>query len=201
MQQANTSLTSTIVGLGTGTGLCQYRANDQVNMVEIDPQVINIARNTSLFTYMRDCLPKTKLLNEDGRRAVNSLNKASQNVIVLDAFSSDAVPIHLMTLEAFTIYKQKLAPNGIILVNLSNRYLNLLPVVNSLGRSLNMMVFYNNHKGDAGQKQFDSQWALLTQNEQLLPSLTKLGWRFLASNEQLLWTDNYSNIIPLLRWR
>ena len=200
MQKSSNTLTSTIIGLGTGTALCQYNSNDKVTMIEIDPQVIDIAKNKSLFTYMHDCLPNITLLNADGRIAMGTLKNASQDVIVLDAFSSDAIPIHLMTLEAFTLYKQKLTANGVILINLSNRYLNLLPVVNSLGRSLDMMVFYNNHKGNAKEQQLDSQWALLTTNEQLTAQIIALKWRFLASNQQRLWTDNYSNIIPLLKF-
>lgn len=200
MHQDKKSLTATTVGLGTGTTLCQYRAQDQLTMIEIDPQVIDIAQNPALFTYMRDCLGQAKLINEDGRMAINKLADASQDLIVLDAFSSDAIPIHLMTLEAFTQYKQKLKANGVILINVSNRYLNLLPVLNAIARSLNMMIFYNIHEGNAQEQQFDSQWVLLSENEALVPSLNKLGWHFLAHAKQLLWTDNYSNIIPILQW-
>lgn len=200
IQQSNNSLNVTLVGLGTGTSLCQFRSNDTVNVIEIDPQVIDLATNNLLFTYLRDCLPKKNMFNEDGRIAINQLPDSSQNLIILDAFSSDAVPVHLITLEAVTLYKQKLTSDGSILINLTNRHLDLVPVINAIARSLGLMIFYINHHGDIKKQQFDSQWILLTDNESLHPALTKLGWRFLINNKQFLWTDDYSNIIPLLRW-
>lgn len=199
MQQTEDKLTVTVVGLGAGTLLCQFRSDDTLNVVEIDPQVIDLAKDNSLFTYLRDCLPQQTLLNKDGRMAIAELPDASQDIIILDAFTSDAIPVHLMTLEAFRLYQQKLTPNGIILVNLSNRHLNVLPVMNAIGRSLDLMVFYINHQGEASKGQFDSKWAILTSNESLARPVQKLGWHFVSDDTQFLWTDDYSNIIPLLR--
>jgi hypothetical protein len=105
-----------------------------------------------------------------------------------------------MTLEAFSIYKDKLADSGVILINLSNRHLQLLPVINAIGRSLDMMVLHMIYKGEPKLGQFDSEWALLTTNQPLALNLMRgYGWSFVADNKQMLWTDDYSNIIPLFR--
>ncbi|KTD57862.1 spermidine synthase [Legionella shakespearei] len=201
MQGESSSLTVSILGLGTGTMVCQFRETDHLNVIEIDQQVIDLAENPQLFTYLRDCPVPTQLIKDDGRLALNKLPDASQQLIILDAFNSDAIPVHLMTLEAFTMYKKKSAENGVILVNLSNRHLQLLPVLNAVGRSLDMMVFYLVHKGDPKLGQFNSEWALLTMNQPLAMKLMQgTGWRFVADNEQLLWTDDYSNIVPLFKW-
>ena len=200
IKSSSPALTVTLVGLGTGTSLCQFRKGDEVNVIELDPQVMSLAKNLSLFTYLRDCLPKKNLFTEDGRMGIAKLADLSQNIIILDAFSSDALPIHLMTLEAFTLYKKKLAPDGVILINVSNRHLDLVPVMNAIGRSLDLMVFSLHFNGAVQKNQLDSQWVLLTVNESLVPSLQRLGWHFSGNNRQFLWTDDYSNIMPLLKW-
>jgi spermidine synthase len=200
IKKSNSSLKVTLVGLGAGTLLCQFRSTDTVNAIEIDPQVVELAKNNSLFTYIRDCLPEKNILTQDGRIAISELPNLSQNLIILDAFSSDAIPVHLITLEAVTLYKQKLTRDGAIFINLSNRHLDLLPVINAISRSLGMMTFYINHHGNLKEQQFNSQWVLLTTNESLSYSLNKFGWHFLSNNKQLLWTDDYANIIPILRW-
>lgn len=199
IQQYNPKLNVSLIGLGTGTSLCQFRANDTINIIEIDAQVIGIARNPNHFTYLNECLPKKNIINNDGRLALNQLKDSSQDLIILDAFSSDAIPVHLLTLEAMHLYEQKLAPGGVILINLSNRHLDLMPVINAVGRSLDMITFYIYHKGEIQKQQLNSRWVLLTKNEPLSFQLGTINWHFLTSEKQLLWTDDYSNIIPLLR--
>lgn len=190
----------TLVGLGTGTMLCQFRKEDLVNVIEIDRQVIDMAKNPKLFTYLQDCPPRVELMKSDGRKGIEKLASNSQDLITLDAFSSDAIPMHLMTLEAFKLYQTKLSPKGVVLVNISNRHLDLLPVLNAIGHELDQMVFYTRHKGDPKLGQFPSYWALLTTNEHLANQLMQAGsgWRFLTEDRQVLWTDDYSNIVPLL---
>jgi len=200
LQQQYNSMNITVVGLGAGTMVCQHRASDNVKLIEIDQQVIDIANNTKLFTYLHNCPAHTESIKNDGRIAVKQFADKSQNLLLLDAFTSDAIPVHLMTLEAFTLYQKKLKQDGVILVNLSNRHMQLLPVLNAIGRKLDMMVFSLAHRGDPKLGQFASEWALLTSNENLAPGLMKTGWKFAANGKQILWTDDYSNIIPLLKW-
>lgn len=159
MQQKWSSLSVTIIGLGIGTMICQFRKEDQIKVIEIDNQVIDLAKNPQLFTYLRDCPPRVTIMKNDGRLAVEQLPDHSQNLLVIDAFSSDAIPVHLLTLEAFTLYQQKITEDGGILIHLSNRHMKLLPVINAAGRSLELMVLYLNNKGILSLGQFDSQWA------------------------------------------
>lgn len=201
LQQEWPSLSVTIIGLGIGTMACQFRPEDRLKIIEIDEQVIQFAKMAQLFTYLRDCPPHIEVIKNDGRLAVEKLPDASQKLLIVDAFNSDAIPVHLMTLEAFALYQHKITADGVILVNLSNRHLDLLPILTAVSRSLDMMVFYIAHQGDSALGQFSSEWALLTMNEELIFKLMgSTNWRFVASNKQLLWTDDYSNIIPLLKW-
>lgn len=201
LQQKYKSMPITIMGLGIGTLACQFRKEDQLKMIEIDDQVIALAKNAQLFTYLQDCPAQMEIIKNDGRLAVEQLADGSQNLLILDAFNSDAIPVHLMTLEAFTLYKQKITEEGVILVNLSNRHLDLLPVITAAGRSLDLMVFHLMHQGDISLAQFSSEWALLTMNENFAFRLMKnTNWRFVAGDKEFLWTDDYSNLIPLLRW-
>lgn len=201
LQKQHATMAVTIMGLGAGTMVCQHRETDKVQAIEIDPQMISLARNPALFTYLRDCPAQVDLIKNDGRLAIAQSPDVSQHLIVLDAFNSDAIPVHLMTLEAFKLYQQKLQKDGVILVNLSNRHVDLLPVLTAIGRSLDMMVFSLVHKGDPKLGQFDSAWALLTTNEPLgFNLMNDAGWRFAANDNELLWTDDYSNVVPLLRW-
>lgn len=201
MQQKWNSLSVTIIGLGIGTMICQFRKEDQIKVIEIDNQVIALAKNSQLFTYLRDCPAQVTIIKNDGRLAIEQLPDHSQNLLVIDAFSSDAIPVHLLTLEAFILYQQKITKDGGILIHLSNRHMKLLPVINAGGRSLGLVVLYLNNKGMLALGQFDSQWAFLTSNENLALQIMKgTYWRFNTRGEQFLWTDNYSNLIPLLKW-
>ncbi|TAL59851.1 MAG: spermidine synthase [Legionella sp.] len=201
LQKKASSLSVTIIGLGAGTMVCQHRETDELTVIEIDQQMIDLAKNSNLFTYLRDCSPKLKLIKNDGRLAIAELPKHSQNLIILDAFNSDAIPVHLMTLEAFILYKNKLKPKGVILVNISNRHVKLLPVLTAIGRSLNEIVLYLAHQGDPKLGQFSSEWAILTTDEDLAFQLmAKQGWHFMEKEEPFLWTDDYSNIVPLMNW-
>ncbi|PWY57051.1 spermidine synthase [Legionella qingyii] len=201
MQQKRSSLSVTIIGLGVGTMLCQFRKEDKVKVIEIDYQVIDLASNPQLFTYLRDCSPNVTIMKSDGRLAVEQLPDHSQNLLVIDAFSSDSIPVHLLTLEAFILYQQKITEDGGILIHLSNRHLQLLPVINAAGRSLSLLsIFYVNYKSILALGQFNSEWVFLTSKEDLAFQLMKgSNWRFNASDEQFLWTDDYSNLIPLFK--
>lgn len=200
LQAEHQPLHAMVLGLGTGMMACQFREEDKLIMVEIDGQVIDIADNPKLFTYLRDCPPRTSLIKEDGLLAATRAADTSYELLVMDAFNSDAVPVHLLTLEAFTVYKKKITPDGVILVNISNRHLRLLPVLKGAGRKLEMIVLYKSQAADHQSGQFSTDWALLTSNTRLANSLMNNGWRFAADNDTRLWTNDYSNLIPLLKW-
>ena len=202
LQAVHQPLHAMVLGLGTGLMACQFRAEDQLTMVEIDQQMIDIATNPSLFTYLRDCPPRTALIKEDGLLAVSQTKDASYDLLVMDAFNSDAVPVHLLTMEAFSSYKQKITEDGAILVNITNRHLALLPVLNGAGRALDMIVLYSAQPANHRLGQFAAEWVLLTTNMHLASGLMgKQGWRFVTDGPSQLWTNDYSNIMPLLKFK
>ena len=193
-------LHATILGLGAGTLLCQFQSQDSVDIIEIDNQVIDIASNPALFTNVRDCPAKVHVIASDGRLAMANASNSSNTLLIMDAFSSDAVPVHLLTLEAFSLYQKKIIPDGVILINASNRHLNILPVITAAAHQLNMLMLYKYDGGNAHLGQLLSQWALLTTNESIAASLMLTdGWRFMSARDSVLWTDDYSNIISLLK--
>lgn len=201
LQQIHPSLKTIIFGLGVGTMVCQFRKQDEITMVEIDPQVIEMANNPEFFTYLQDCPAKVSIIRDDGRLALTHMPDHAYNLLVMDAFSSDAIPVHLLTLEAFKLYQQKITENGVILANISNRHLNVLPVITAAGRELDMAVLHTRQNGNRKQGQLPSEWVLLTKNEETISSLLRdKNWRFVAENESLLWRDDYTNLIPILRW-
>ena len=141
------------------------------------------------------------LIKDDGLLAVAKAADASFELLVMDAFNSDAIPIHLLTLEAFTLYKQKITLDGVILVNITNRHLRVLPVLTGAGRELDLIVLNKKQPGSNVLGQFASEWALLTTNERLASRLLgEPGWRFVTDPETQLWTNDYSNLVPLLKW-
>ena len=201
MMTNHASLEVMVLGLGAGTMARQFRAEDRVTMVEIDEQMINIASNPNYFTYLRDSEAHLFIKKGDGRLAVQELKDASLDLLVMDAFNSDAIPIHLLTLQALTMYKQKINPAGIILVNISNRHLNVLPILTGAGRVLDMIVLHQSTAGNNRLGQFASEWVLLTTNEALAMHLMQeQDWYFVADTKTAIWTDDYSNIVPLLKW-
>ncbi len=194
-------LHATIVGLGTGIMACQFHKNDQLKIIDIDQQVIQIASDTRLFTYLRDCPPAISLIQGDGRLILEESPPASSELLVIDAFSSDAIPTHLLTREAFRLYQQKITQDGVVLIHISNRHLRLLPVLTANGRQLQWLVLHKLQPGNDKAGQFASEWVLLTANQSVANDLMRdNGWRFVADNESYLWTDDYSNLMPLLKW-
>ena len=118
-----------VVGLGAGTLACYSRPGQSWRFYEIDPAVVRIARNPKQFTFLSRCQPNARIAIGDARLTLERSPPASADILVVDAFSSDSVPMHLLTREAFRAYRRHLAPGGLLLVHISNRFLDLSPVV------------------------------------------------------------------------
>ncbi|KTD19957.1 spermidine synthase [Legionella lansingensis] len=201
LQQAKQPLRATIIGLGTGIMTCQFRREDVVKIIDIDEQVINIATDPRFFTYLRDCPAKPLLIKGDGRLILQNSSDTKVDLLVVDAFSSDAIPTHLLTLEAVKLYQQKITADGVILAHISNRNLNLLPVLTTIARQLDMIILQKQQAENIKERQLASEWVLLTMNEAFaIKLMQQAGWRFVTGMNYHLWTDDYSNLIPLLKW-
>ncbi len=194
-----------VVGLGTGTLACYAQPGQQWRFYEIDPAVIRIARDTGQFTYLKNCLPDPVIRVGDARISLEHDASTSLDLLALDAFSSDAIPMHLMTSEAFATYARVLQPKGLLLVHISNRFLDLEPVVAAAARAGGWhaaKLYYQPPKYTAVASA--SQWIALSRDPAALRAL-EAGtgdWQPLTPRPGFLaWTDDYSTILPLLKWK
>jgi spermidine synthase len=134
-----------IVGLGSGSLACRSRPGESWTYFEIDPAVIEIARNKSKFRMLSDCAPTASIVLGDARLTIAEASVPA-DLIVLDAFSSDVVPVHLLTREALGLYLSKLAPNGVLMFHISNRYLELPSVVTALAAERGLATYLRRDK-------------------------------------------------------
>lgn len=134
-----------LVGMGVGSLVAFARPGDLYTFHEIDPAVVRIAKDPRYFTYLRDAAGRWDVLLGDGRKTLEEVPDATYGVLVLDAFTSDAIPVHLLTLEAFDLYRRKLRHDGLLAVHVSNRYLDLRPIIAGTARQLGMACFECNH--------------------------------------------------------
>jgi spermidine synthase len=193
-----------VVGLGTGTLACHKQEKDTVHYYEIDPTTIEIATNPKRygFSFLAQCAPDAKITLGDARLTIADAPDGSYDLIVLDAFSSDAIPIHLMTREAVEIYKRKLSPRGILVMHISNRHLELASVVAGIAAANGMVVrTHNTVEGDEEVSDEDYKFS------GTVTAIVKKPEDFGALNEakhwkdesvdpsQWVWTDDYSNVL------
>lgn len=201
LQKAHPSLEVSILGLGTGLMACQFRKEDTLQLIDIDAQVISMAKDLQLFTYLRDCPPSVSVLEGDGRLVLQKNTNDSLDLLVVDAFSSDAIPTHLITKQALELYKQKLHQNGVLLLHTSNRHIQLLSVLTTMGQELDFIVLFKKDAGNIKAAQFPSEWVLMCTDKTLAKALMQQGWQFSSFQENaIIWTDDYSNLVPLLKW-
>jgi SAM-dependent methyltransferase len=195
-----------LVGLGTGTTACYSRPGERWTYFEIDPLIVRIARTPDLFTYLRDCQPNVKIELGDARLSMRTAADSSFDLIVLDAFSSDAIPVHLITREALALYERKLRPNGIIVFHISNRYLRLEPVLTELARDARLAGASANRDVSDDERRklyYGSHWvALAREAHTLAPLVRHAGWNVLAPSAPVrVWTDDYSDVLGSMTWR
>ena len=195
-----------LVGLGTGTIACYAHAGERWTYFEINPAVVRIASNPKLFTFLRDCPGHPGIVMGDARLSIARLPDHSLTLIVLDAFSSDAIPTHLMTREAMQLYLQKLTPGGLVVFHLSSQFLDLAPVVGAVARSMGLeaRLFSDPHAtDDAGANattgtdyQDASDWAVVARTPaDLEPVAGDDRWRPIrAAPGVRVWTDDYSDV-------
>jgi hypothetical protein len=192
-----------IIGLGTG-GLTAYSApGESWTFYEIDPDIARLAESGRYFTYLKDALATINIVVGDGRLSLASAPDHQYDLIVIDAFSSDAIPIHLLTREAMSLYLRKLASNGVLVLHLSNRYLDLEPVVARLGEAagLTSLIRVNTAitERESACGADPSIWAALASRPSTLGALGQnRRWRPLRVQTGVaLWTDNFSNIFKV----
>jgi hypothetical protein len=188
-----------VIGLGVGTLAAYAERGDALRFYEINPLVVEIARNW--FTYVKQSKAAPEIILGDARLSLESEPPQQFDVLVIDAFSGDAIPVHLLTKEAFALYFRHLKPNGILAVHTSNTYLNLAPVVKLLAEDAQYSARLIASEEDAPALITSADWVLVTRNERFLniPE-TSVGSESVSVPTHLrLWTDDYNNLYKILR--
>jgi hypothetical protein len=193
-----------LVGMGVGSLASYGEPGQHMTFFEIDPVVRRVTTNPNYFTFIRDSRATVDIVMGDARLTLSEQPNGKFGLIVLDAFSSDAIPVHLLTREAFQMYVAKLAPNGVIAVHLSNRYLELEPVISAVAKSLRLQAksFTDGvtiEERESGKN--ESTWAILARNESDFgPLNSDSNWGELETwTNQRPWTDDYSNVLGVFR--
>src|SRR5215469_223689 len=196
-----------IVGLGIGTIAAYGRAADFIRFYEINPAVVQLAFDTRYFHFLEKCPAKLEIVLGDARLSLErELGQGSPqdfDLLILDAFSGDAIPVHLLTDEAFSLYFRHLQnPKGILAVHVTNAPLDLRPVVAAAAHRSGAANVWIHNEG-AGEISSTNDWVLVSRHREVIESLAESAKHGaeLPAQENRLWTDDYSNLFQSLRWR
>jgi hypothetical protein len=192
-----------VVGLGAGAIACYGRAESHWTYYEIDPLVEKIARDERYFTFLRDCPPHVRVVIGDARLTLRDAPNSSYGLILVDAFSSDAIPTHLLTREAIAGYMQKLAPEGVLALHISNRHIDLAPVVGNLAVDAGLVGRLSEFPKPEGKglNAAHAQLAVLAHKESDLGQIAASNlWGALPKQSQTrIWSDGYINILAAFK--
>jgi hypothetical protein len=189
-----------VVGLGVGTLSAYGRAGDTVRFYELDPDVLALAR--SEFDYLNTTPARLEFAMGDARlsleREVANGTPGHYDVLAIDAFSSDSIPVHLITREAVALYLQHVKPDGMVAIHISNRFLNLKPVLGNISHALGAHALLVSDPGDARISSTD--WVLIARTEDAFTGvLADRGEPLPARPELSVWTDQFNNLLEVLR--
>lgn len=201
-----------VVGLGCGTIAWYGRSWQDFDFYEIDPLVVKIATDPKYFTYLKNCRSKFKVIVGDARVNLRLAQDNLYDLLIMDGYSSDSVPIHLLTKEAFELYLKKLKPNGLLVLHLSNRFFKLGPIVNRNFAKLGLKSLerfddpksYSMRYDWYDEKQLSkSYWVVASRSDENLKMLKSFGPWCEMENSQAYsaWTDDYANLLQVYNWR
>ncbi len=196
-----------LVGLGTGAAVTYARPGQEVDIFEIDPAVEEIATNRHLFTYVDDCPGDCHIHLGDGRLLIGEVDEKYYELIVLDAYSSAAIPVHLLTREAIATYMRRLRPDGFLAIHISSPYLDLAPPLLAAADDLGLARRVQQHVVDDDDPLYDffvdsSRWVLIAHSEQALGDLADDDrWEKVPRDSRIdAWTDDYANILDVYQF-
>ena len=188
-----------VVGLGAGVTASYCRAGDTFRFYDINPLVLDIA--TSWFTFLNDCPGEHQVLLGDARLTMEQQPSQQYDVLAIDAFTGDAIPVHLLTREAFEVYVRHIKPDGILAVHISNRYLSLGPVVARNAVDLGKIGMLVSDDGETEEYYSSSDWILISSDRTIFGDQLFKGSTLAKTKPGLRpWTDDYSNLIQILIW-
>ena len=195
-----------VVGLGTGS-LASYATPGQSwTFFELDPAIARLAGPTGYFSYLRQCAVSAKVVVGDARWSLEHASLARYDVLIIDAFSSDAIPVHLLTREALRVYLSRLAPDGLIAFHISNRFMALGRPVADLARDAGLECMWKSEPRLSESEELlgyaASDWIVIAPRpETLAPLSAASGWGWVPGSPQRVWTDDYANTFSVLRWK
>ena len=189
-----------VIGLGVGTIAAYGQAGDRMRFYEINPLVEPIARN--LFTYLSDSPAAITVVEGDGRASLAKEAPQGFDVLVVDAFSGDAIPLHLLTREAMAVYRRHLAPGGVIAFHVSNSYLDLGPEIGKLASSAGMQARQVEGVPVRAAGAYRSTWVLVSDDAAFFarPEVAGASTPIVDKAGLRVWTDDYSSLLPVFRW-
>jgi spermidine synthase len=198
--------TVAVVGLGAGSTACYAQPGQAWTFYEIDPAVERIARDPRFFTFLRDCAPDAPVVLGDARLALKRAPQQGYELIILDAYSSDSIPLHLLTREALQLYMAKLAPDGVLAFHISNQHLDLEPVLGNLARDAGLSALVQNEvaisSAESEMGKAASQWTVLARAPADLESLAAdPRWQPLRLDAGTgVWTDDFASLLSVFTW-
>lgn len=190
-----------VVGLGVGTLACYRRPGQTWTFFEIDPEVLAFSRRGD-FTFLDRCTPQAPVVIGDARLRLAAISPGSFDILVIDAFSSDAIPLHLLTAEALQVYFRALAPDGLLLIHISNHFVDFKPVLAALAQEGGVAAALRRDQPSAAPLS-TSDWVALSVDPAALEALIRTdraGWAQLGTPAREVWRDDYASILPHLRW-
>ncbi|WP_325229764.1 spermidine synthase [Sphingobium sp.] len=198
-----------VVGLGAGTLACYIQPGQTWRFYEIDPAMVDIARDPAHFSFLSRCQPRAAIVVGDARMTLARQAAGGADLLVIDAFSSDSIPVHLLTREALAIYGRRLAPDGLLLIHISNRYLDLRPVIAADATAEGWQArlrHYRPDPKDAKRHYAASVWIALsrdgTQLDRLARASGAASWQPLPARPGFsVWSDDHASILPILKIR
>lgn len=188
-----------VIGLGTGTLATYGKPGGAYKIYEINPLVVDIARGW--FTYLKQCEAKLEIVMGDARLSLEREAPNGFDVLAVDAFSSDAIPVHLLTKEAVELYFRHIQPSGIVAIHVSNKYLSLYPVVQEIATRLGKAHIYVDSRESGANEQFSADWVLLANSAAAFdrPAFRAAASRPAREFTPPFWTDDYSNLFRIIR--
>ena len=188
-----------VIGLGTGTIAAYGAKGDVFRFYDINPAVIDIAQRD--FSFLKDSDATIELVLGDARLSLEREPSQQFDVLAIDAFSSDAIPVHLITTQALEVYARHMKPDGVIAFHVTNRFLDLAPVVGLLAKSHGLNVLRIDDNGDENPYASRSDWILLSANKALLnaPELAEVATPIQPRPGLRLWTDDFNNLVQVLK--
>ena len=188
------------VGLGVGTIAAYGQAGDVLNFYEIDPLVERLAR--ARFTYLRESRAQVSVVLGDARLSLEREVPQIYDVLVLDAFSGDAVPVHLLTTQSMAVYRRHLRAGGVLAFHISSQYVNLAPELAAQARAAGMTAAYVHSNGNDALGEFPADWVLMSADSAWFKQseMVAAAQPLIADGHTALWTDDFNSLLPLIQW-